>query len=243
METEQYLDRLTRDSELLADAAEAAGPDADVPTCPGWKISDLMVHMVQGDLWARRIVESRSTERTLPEMPADAPEGAALVPYFRAGARQLAETLATVPSGTSVWTFSADDRTARFWQRRRAQETAVHRVDAQAAIGAVGPIDTALAADGIDEFLFAFLPRLAGGLAGLGDATVHLHCTDTEGEWLITRTGDDVVVRREHAKGDVAARGSASDLLLFLWGRVPASTLEVFGDGALIERFQEAVRV
>jgi uncharacterized protein (TIGR03083 family) len=243
METEQYLDRLTSDSELLADAADAAGPDADVPTCPGWKISDLMVHMVQGDLWARRIVESRSTERTLPEMPADAPEGAALVPYFRAGARQLAETLATVPSDTSVWTFSADDRTARFWQRRRAQETAVHRVDAQSAIGAVGPIDTALAADGIDEFLFTFLPRLAGGLADLGDATLHLHCTDTEGEWLITRAGDDVVVTRQHAKGDVAARGSASDLLLFLWGRVPTSALEVFGDGALIERFQDAVRV
>ncbi len=69
-----------------------------------------------------------------------------------------------------------------------------------------------------------FLPRLAGW-PGRRSATrtIHLHCTDGEGEWLITRAGDDVVVTREHAKGDVAARGTASDLLLFLWGRVPAT--------------------
>ena len=42
--------------------------------------------------------------------------------------------------------------------------------------------------------------------------------------------------RAEHAKGDVAARGSASDLLLFLWGRVPADALEVFGDAACSAR-------
>ena len=44
---------------------------------------------------------------------------------------------------------------------------------------------------------------------------------------------------REHAKGDVAARGTASDLLLFLWGRVPATALEVFGDAELLDRFQD----
>ena len=186
MDTDQYLDHLARDSQALADAAEAAGPDAAVPTCPEWKVADLLVHMVQGDLWARRIVESRSTERVLPEMPADIPDGAALVPYFRAGARQLVEALASVAPDTSVWTFSAADRTAGFWQRRRAQETAVHRVDAESAAGTLSPIDAELAVDGIDEFLFVFMPRLAAGLAGLGDATIHLHCTDGEGEWLVT---------------------------------------------------------
>ena len=52
-----------------------------------------------------------------------------------------------------------------------------------------------------------------------------------------------MVVTREHAKGDVAARGTASDLLLFLWGRVPATALEVFGDAALLDRFRSAIRV
>ena len=75
-----------------------------------------------------------------------------------------------------------------------------------------------------------FLPRLAGGVTALDGMSVHLHCTDTEGEWLIVRDGDDLVVTREHAKGDVAARGTASDVLRFLWGRGGADQLEVFGD-------------
>jgi len=243
METQHYLDALARDSDALADAAEAAGPDAPVPPCPGWTVADLMVHMVQGDRWARTIVESRSTDRVMPEMPADAPTGAALVPYFRTGAQDLIATLAAVPPDTSVWTFSPADRTAAFWCRRRTQETAVHRVDAQSAAGSVHPIDQALAVDGIDEFLFTFLPRLAAGLTDVGDATIHLHCTDVDGEWLIARAGDEVVVTREHAKGDVAARGTASDLLLFLWGRVPESSLEVFGDAAVLGRFRASIRV
>ena len=45
----------------------------------------------------------------------------------------------------------------------------------------------------------------------------------------------------EHAKGDVAVRGTASDLLLFVWGRLPGESLEVLGDASLIERFFELV--
>jgi uncharacterized protein (TIGR03083 family) len=241
MEIQDFLDALARDSDALADAADAAGPDAPVPTCPGWTVADLMVHMVQGDRWAQRIVESRSTERVMPEMPADAPAGAALVPYFRAGAQELVATLAAVPPDTSVWTFSATNRTAGFWRRRRAQETAMHRVDAESAAGSVQPVDQAMAVDGIDEFLTVFLPRLATGV--VLDGSLHLHCTDVQGEWLLRRDGDDLVVTREHAKGDVAARGTASDLVLFLWGRGPASALEVFGDPAALDRFRDSIRV
>ena len=164
------------------------------------------------------------------------------MPYFRDGARQLVDALAATDPATSVWTFSAADRTAGFWYRRRAQETAVHRYDAELAAGTPMPIDTELAVDGIDEFLFAFLPRLAANLGDLGDAKIHLHCTDAEGEWLVARAGDDVVVTREHAKGDVAARGTASDLLLFLWGRVPASALEVFGDAGVLDGFRQGIK-
>ena len=158
----------------------------------------------------------------MPESPADQPEGDALVPYFRDGAEALVATLAGADPGTSVWTFSSTDRTAAFWQRRRSQETVVHRYDAEVAAGTPTPVDAALAVDGIDEFLTVFLPRLEDNFADVGDATVHLHCTDADGEWLLTRRDGSTVGDAEHAKGDVAVRGTASDLLLFLWGRVPA---------------------
>jgi uncharacterized protein (TIGR03083 family) len=243
MDSQAYLDHLARDSDALADAAAAAGSGTVVPTCPDWTVEDLLRHCAGGDLWARTIVETGSRETAARELPADAPTGDALVPYFRDGARALVATLAATDPTASVWTFSPADRTARFWYRRRAQETAVHRFDAQSAAGATAPVDTELAVDGVDEFLTVFLPRLAAAAAALSDATLHLHCTDAEGEWLVVRDGDDVVVTREHAKGDVAARGTASDLMLFLWGRVPADQLEVFGDAAALARFRSAIKV
>ena len=119
----------------------------------------------------------------------------------------------------------------------------MHRYDAETAARTPTPIDAALAVDGIDEFFIVFLPRLADNFADVGNGTVHLHCTDVTGEWLVARRDGEVAVTAEHAKGDVAARGTASDLFLFLWGRVPADALEVFGDAALLERFRQAVRV
>jgi uncharacterized protein (TIGR03083 family) len=240
MEPAQYLESLARDSALLADAADAAGPGADVPTCPGWNVEDLVRHCTSGDLWARTIVETGN--RASHDLPADAPTGAALVPYFRDGARALVESLAATDPTASVWTFAASDRTARFWYRRRAQETSVHRFDAQTTAGDAAPIDAELAVDGIDEFLTVFVPRMADAVATDGE-TLHFHCTDVPGEWLVARDGEEVRVTREHAKGDVAARGSASDLLLFIWGRIPPSRLEVFGDAAALERFRGAIRV
>jgi hypothetical protein len=80
-------------------------------------------------------------------------------------------------------------------------------------------------------------------LRGDGE-TVHLHFTDTAegapGEWLVTLTADGPAIEPVHAKGDVAARGPASDLDLYLWGRVGVDTLEVFGDVALLERMGAA---
>ena len=164
------------------------------------------------------------------------------MPYFRDGARALVQALAATDPATSVWTFAASDRTAGFWYRRRAQETSVHRFDAQSAAGDPEPIDPELAVDGIDEYLSVFLPRMADNVATDG-ATLHFHCTDVEGEWFVARDGDDLRITREHAKGDVAARGTASDLVLFLWGRVPADALDVFGDAAVLDRFRSAIKV
>ena len=68
--------------------------------------------------------------------------------------------------------------------------------------------------------------------------SVHIHCTDVDGEWLIVPSESlDVVVTREHAKGDCAIRGSASQLLLGLWRRIPMSSLEVIGNADVAAQF------
>jgi uncharacterized protein (TIGR03083 family) len=242
MDSDRYLDVLARESEVLADAAEAAGPDAPVPSCPGWTVTDLMAHCAGGDQWARVIVETGSREGASSDLAEDAPTGAALVPYFREGARQLVDVLRATDPTKSVWTFSPADRTAEFWRRRRAHETAMHRCDAQLAAGSPAPLDAELASDGIDELLVVFVPRFADKVAVDGE-TLHVHCIDVEGEWFIARAGDELKITREHAKGDVAARGTASDLLLYLRGRGPVDPLDVIGDAAVLERFRDAIKV
>jgi predicted lipid carrier protein YhbT len=84
-----------------------------------------------------------------------------------------------------------------------------------------------------------FAPYLEGEPVGGRGQAVHLHATDAEGEWLVRLLPAGVEVGRGHAKGDAAARGPASDLLLFLWGRAPADRLEQAGDPALLPRVRE----
>jgi predicted lipid carrier protein YhbT len=112
-----------------------------------------------------------------------------------------------------------------------AFETLVHRWDAQTAVGGAEPFSAELAADGLDEHL-ANLPYFREVPRGDGE-TLHVHCTDADGEWLLTRTRDGLAVAREHAKADVALRGGASDLFLVVLGRQPTDTVEVFGADAL----------
>jgi predicted lipid carrier protein YhbT len=71
--------------------------------------------------------------------------------------------------------------------------------------------------------------------------TLHVHCTDTDGEWLMSFGDGLVSLERSHGKGDAAVRGTASDLLLLLTNRVGPSAVETFGDAGVLDRFR-AVR-
>jgi predicted lipid carrier protein YhbT len=116
-----------------------------------------------------------------------------------------------------------------------AHENAVHRWDAENAVGEPQPIDAELAHDGVDEILdVAWRHQMRGPVTDFPTSTLHLHRTDGDGEWLLSAQDDCLVVSHEHAKGDAAARGSASDLALLVWGR-RQPTLEVFGDEAVLD--------
>ena len=152
MQNEEYLEAVARESAALADAAERAGLDAAVPSCPGWTVADVVEHVGNVQRWATRIVETRPTERiSRPDM-SESPAPEELLGWFRAASRALVEALGAADPAAPVWTFIPGG-TTRFWFRRQAHEVAVHRVDAELAGGTAAPIATALAADGIAEWL------------------------------------------------------------------------------------------
>ena len=79
---------------------------------------------------------------------------------------------------------------------------------------------------------------------GAGE-TVHFHCTDRDVEWLAVFTEHGVELRPEHAKGDVALRGTANAVFLAVWNRIAPDNpeLEVFGDADLLERWQRLMSI
>jgi uncharacterized protein (TIGR03083 family) len=224
-----------KDEAQLLLARAQSGWDLDVPTCPGWHIGSLVSHTGRGHRWAAANLESGRRVR-FRELAAAPDEPAALPSWYREGLAHLLGVIDEVDPLAPVWTFgSSGGQRAWWWARRMAQETGIHRWDADHAAGETpARFDPEVAAAGVDEYLADFLPRLAperfGGLGG----SLHLHTTDAEGEWVIDLDQPGSPVRREHAKSDTAVRGPASDLLLWLWNRQPAAGhLDVFGTSRL----------
>jgi uncharacterized protein (TIGR03083 family) len=142
-----------------------------------------------------------------------------------------------------MWAWGADQH-VRFWSRRMVHETIVHGADSALARGEVPALDPSLAVDAIDELLDNlptagyFAPNVAE-LRGGGE-TIHLHCTDVDGEWMIELGAHGYRWEHAHGKGTVAVRGAAGDLELLLYGRLRAddeTRFARFGDLALFDRW------
>jgi uncharacterized protein (TIGR03083 family) len=229
------LDAIRRESELFHATAESADPTLGVPSCPGWTIADLVWHLGEVQWFWATDVELRATdpdavEQSKPARPADYGD---LLGWGRAQTARLLQFIDETPVDTPVWTWARDeaDHSVAFVRRHQVQEAAVHRWDMQLAASDAtsDPIPPDIASDAIDEFLSATVPwgvRPDKPLSG----SIHIHCTDTEGEWFLHADGR---VEHIHAKGDVAVRGTASDIILALYERVPLDALDVIGDAAL----------
>jgi len=234
VERTQYLAAVEGESAAFYAAVAAVPMDAPVPSCPDWTVEDLLFHVgsVHGfwaEITARRLLSPNEVEDQ-PRPPADQ-----LLAWAGDRTVRLQAALAMADPATTVWTWAPAQEVA-FILRRMAHETAVHRWDADLAAGRARAIDPELASDGVDEFLNVMLPEPRFSSAPI-DGSVHLHATDTPGEWLVRQQEDGtLVVTAEHAKGDAALRGPASDLLLALWGRKGPEALEVIGDRAVAER-------
>jgi uncharacterized protein (TIGR03083 family) len=233
---------IARVAAAVSDTSDTA---ADVATCPGWTVADLVTHIGGIHRWVTAIVSSQAPSRLpFPEAVPESSSAQGLAEWLTAGAAPLLESLRAAGPVTPVWTWGPG-RTSGWWARRMVHETAVHRADAELAAGVAAPvIDPVVAADGIDEFLFN-LPsarRPYQHLAALPTgASLHLHATDADGEWLVRFTESGIAWERGHAKATVAVRGPVALLLLFTYGRVPGSDerLAVFGDASVLDAWQQ----
>lgn len=208
----------------------------------GWTVQSLLGHTGWVCRFSALCLTADPAEPPARSAVGDPPAGADVLEWYAEAVEELTVALdaADVEAERPTWT---GPQPAAWWFRRLGHELAIHRWDAFTAVdGEVEPIDAQQALDGIDEVLDVFTPRRMqfDTLAGDGE-TIHLHTTDVDdGEWMLTLRPEAVEWEPGHAKGDVAARGAASDLQLLLWGRIGPDQVEVFGDESLLHRWQSA---
>lgn len=228
MDRNTLLIAVEREGRALLAAAERDAT-ARVEHCPDWDTTALVSHMTTVWGYMATQIEAASPEGpTHPHLDDQTTASDCL--------NRLVALLASVDPSTPCWNWGpAEDRNAAWMVRRMAHENTIHRWDAENAVGEPAPIDAELAHDGVNEILdVAWRHQRRGPVVDFPSTTLHLHRTDGDGEWLLSAVEDQLVVGREHAKGDAAARGTASDLVLLAWGR-RLPTLKIFGDEAVVD--------
>jgi len=216
-----------------------------VPSCPEWTVADLVTHMGLHYQYVAGLTPRGVTDPPVPrlrDLPAP-PPGTDLIAWWDEQYQQAITVLDSLDPELPAWNWAPQAKRVAFWHRRSAHETAIHRWDAQFATINAEPIEPKLAADGITEVLDTWLP--AGQRKGPTDVggVIRLSATDVDHDWLVRlRPGGgvalldtDTLLDSDEHRARAAVRGSASDLLLVLYGRIDADLLDLVGDERLLE--------
>lgn len=259
MKIVEHVEILRREGELLAGAAEEAGLDAPVPTCPGWRVRDLVEHTGAVHRWAAAFVGRGLTAPHALEAPPHL-DGAELLAWFTEGHRALTATLASADPEVECWHFLPAPSPLAFWARRQAHETAVHRLDAEAARGGEPTeVGAEFAVDGIDELLRGFHGRRKRWVRSPEPRLMRVRATDVvaapdpldaseaeaEAVWTVRISEEPPVTVRGMggaggavgAVADCELAGPAAQLYASLWNRSPYPP--VSGDVRTAELWRE----
>ena len=229
MTAERRRQALRAHTDRLVGSVVAAGADAEVPTCPGWTVADLVAHVGQTQHWVSDIIERRIVE------PAQLPMEMAPVPsepddwpaWLTDGADRAVEACSDEALEAPVFNAAADDRTGgEFWLSSLLNEAVVHGADAAIAAGQDYDVDADVAAALITNHLAmltsptwaAQRPESANALRGAGE-TLHFHADDGAGDWFVERGPEGATWQARSGEADVSLSGPASSLLLILTRR------------------------
>ncbi|MFF4019245.1 maleylpyruvate isomerase family mycothiol-dependent enzyme [Streptomyces sp. NPDC001843] len=241
-----------RATAFRAAVASAPSLDVPVPTCPGWTLFDLVRHLGEGRRkWAAIVAAGPADAppaRSVWGAPAAPREREALLDWWTASAQQLLDALREYGPDRGCWTWwaaSQSPQTAGAAARHQLQEIAVHTYDAQLTAGAPQPLPDEVALDGVDEFLSTCCATTSPWPHE--PAVVDYHATEGR-SWRLWLSADGARFARLPAPGttpgeapdavDASARGTAGELVLVMYDRIPVASLKVDGDGRLFDLLQ-----
>jgi uncharacterized protein (TIGR03083 family) len=260
MDDTRFLECLDVDFRRMRDVV-AGHLERRVPSCPEWDVADLVRHV--GEVYLHKVEMMRHGAH--PEgWPPEVFKQEEPVGLLTRGYGELrAEFAAREPTDSSK-TWYDPDQTVGFWVRRMAQETVIHRIDAELGAGAsIAPVPDDLAVDGIDELLkvfvaYAFSKWPEDFTEALKNSPGRAFLIRTEtaagppsASWLVKTAPDHLAVEggpggelAGSAAPDVTVSGTPADILRWAWNRETpgeASPVRIEGKAEALAEFRQCV--
>lgn len=213
------------ESARIAQIALTTGGELAVPSCPGWTVVDLVRHLGEvHEFWAHTILAANPAAPWEGERAIAPAECAVAVAWMREQTGRLLDVMSSHDLAAPCWTWWGEPLTAGAVRRHQVQEVALHRWDAEGALGVTLEVDREVAADGIPEWIEVRLPWMTE----LPRPMVQFAASDLAGSWTLPSDEPECEQR-------VLISGAVSDLLLFLNGRRSLEGLSVTGDVELLD--------
>jgi uncharacterized protein (TIGR03083 family) len=204
--------------------------DPLVPSCPEWTVGNLVQHV--GTTYLHKVATMRDGAFPSQWPPPELNDEEPVALFDRAYAELVEEFGRREPEEFSQ-TWYEPDQSVGFWIRRMAQETVIHRIDAELGVGApVAPVPDDLAIDGIDELLKVFVAYDVKKwpddyTEALAESPGRSYTISTAGvEWLVGTSpgsfsvgGGPGMTVPDFSNVDVAISGTPTAMLQWVWNR------------------------
>lgn len=247
MENARYLECLAADFARLRSVAPI-DQTAVVPSCPGWSVADLTRHVAL--VYVHKTIAMR--EGAEPEQwPPKELESEEPLPLLDRAYADLVAEFGSRKAEDSAGSWYKPDQSVGFWIRRMAQETVIHRIDAELGTSqSIAAIPSDLAVDGIDELLKVFLAYSVAEWSSafndiLGSSPGRSCAVKTDGAgWLVRTAPASVTVEDGDAAADATISGPPDAVLRWLWNResaVEPSRVKVEGAPEAIEELKRCL--
>jgi uncharacterized protein (TIGR03083 family) len=261
MDNSRFLDCLAADYRRMREVVPGH-LDAPVPTCQDWAVADLTRHVAQ--VYLHKVECMRAGGEVEADWPPAGLRDEEPVALLDRAYGELVAELTTRDPADRGGTWYPLDPTVGFWFRRMAQESVIHRIDAELGAGVpIAPVPHDLAVDGIDELLKVFVAYsvdawgdyFTEALAGSPGWVYQIRTAATADEpsvtWLVRTSPGHFTVEggpgekiAEELVPDVAIGGTPTDVLRWSWNRgTPGepNRVTVGGSGEALAEFRRCV--
>jgi uncharacterized protein (TIGR03083 family) len=241
---------LLRDQGALIAATPESALALTVPAVPTWSAEQVLRHTAQVHRWVVEVLRAgqRADLGTIEKSLASAPKGPASIPHYQESLQALVDEFEHHDPDEPCLSFIGPATTG-WWMRRQAYEVLVHRHDIESAhLRAPAVTNPRAAADGVDEWVVNYAPRVAlrdskAPPASLLGKRLALVAADLPGTRWVLRSGEDLAQADPDDPADATLSLPAWELLLTVWRRRPLDMTAVTGETFVAQEAYEYVRI